>query len=248
MRLGPATAMTRRHHAALGALALAAAAAFVLTTAGVVELPDLEGALENLADTLGAWTYGLVGALAFLETGAFVGLVAPGETAVVLGGVVAAQGDVELPLMLGIVWAAAALGDIASFLLGRRLGRPFLVARGPRFGVTAPRLERVDTFFSRHGAKTIVVGRFVGIVRAVTPFLAGSSGLSLREFVPWSLLGTGLWASAFTLAGYAFSSSFGTAADALTKGALGLAVLAAAALAWRAHRQARRRAIESSAL
>jgi membrane-associated protein len=226
----------RRPPALLLAIAAIAAVGFALTTAGVIPMPDLEDALTDLAETLGTWTYALVGALAFLETGAFVGLVAPGETAVVLGGVVAAQGEVELALMLALVWLAAAAGDLASFVLGRRLGRRFLVSQGPRFGVTPPRLARVEGFFDRHGPKAILVGRFVGIVRAVAPFLAGASGMRVRAFVPWSLLGTGAWAATFTLVGYIFHASFSAAADHVTHAAFGLAVLAAVALAWRAHR------------
>jgi membrane protein DedA with SNARE-associated domain len=217
----------------------AAAAAIALGTVGVVPLPDLETALTDLSDTLGAWTYALVGGLAFLETGAFVGLVAPGETAIVLGGVVAAQGEIDLGAMLVIAWLAAALGDLASFGLGRRLGRRFLLQRGPGLGVTAPRLARVERFFDRHGAKTILIGRFVGIVRAVAPFLAGASGMRLRAFLPWSLLGTAVWATTFTLVGYLFHRSFSEAADTLTHAALALAVVAGGVLAWRAHRRAR---------
>jgi membrane protein DedA with SNARE-associated domain len=228
--------MTRRPPAALLAVAAIAALGFVLTASGVVQLPDLEAALTDLSDTLGAWTYALVGGLAFLETGAFVGLVAPGETGVVLGGVVAAQGGVDLVPMLLIVWLAAAAGDFASFMLGRRLGRRFLVTRGPRLGITADRLARVDGFFARHGAKAILIGRFIGIVRAVAPFLAGASGLQLRAFLPWSLLGTLAWGSTFTLVGYSFHESFSAAADTVTHAALGGAVLAAAVLAFRAHR------------
>jgi membrane protein DedA with SNARE-associated domain len=223
----------------LGAGVLAAAA-LALFAAGVVRPPDLEGALTDLSDTLGPWTYALVAALAFLETGAFVGLIAPGETAIVLGGVVAAEGDVNLGAMLVLAWAAAALGDLASFALGRRLGRRFLIARGPRLGVTAARLERVEQFFDRHGPKAILAGRFIGIVRAVAPFLAGASGMRFRAFIPWSLLGTAVWATAFTLIGYAFHGSFSSAADLLTHGALGLAVLAAVLLVLREHRRARR--------
>ena len=229
--------MTQRP-AALLALAAAAAGLLVLVALGVVQAPDLDGALTDLSDTLGAWTYALVGALAFLETGAFVGLVAPGETAVVLGGVVAAEGGVDLVPMLLLVWLAAAAGDLASFMLGRKLGRRFLVAHGPRLGITPARLERVDGFFARHGAKAILVGRFVGIIRAVSPFLAGSSGLRFRAFLPWSLLGTAVWAAAFTLVGYAFSESFSEAAGALTHGAFALALVAAVVLAVRVHRKA----------
>jgi membrane protein DedA with SNARE-associated domain len=219
-------------------LAGVAVAALVLVATGTVELPDLEQALTDLSDTLGAWTYALVGGLAFLETGAFVGLIAPGETAIVLGGVVAAHGEIDLAAVLVIAWVAAALGDIVSFALGARLGRRFIHRHGPRMGLTAPRVERVEAFYERHGAKAILVGRFVGIVRAVSPFLAGASGLRLRAFLPWSLLGTALWASAFTLAGYAFSESFSEAAGILTHGAFALAVIAALVLLVRAHRQA----------
>jgi membrane protein DedA with SNARE-associated domain len=214
-----------------------ALAAFVLVVAGVVELPDLEHALTELSETLGTWTYLLVGGLAFLETGAFVGLIAPGETAIVLGGVVAAQGEIDLVTVLLIAWIAAAAGDVASFCLGARLGRRFLLRRGPRFGITEPRLHRVEQFYERHGAKAILVGRFIGIIRAVSPFLAGSSGLPFRRFLPWSLLGTAIWASAFTLVGYAFSESFSEAAGTLTHGAFGLAIVAAVVLAVRAHRR-----------
>jgi membrane-associated protein len=239
----PATgveAPSRRARLVLLAGGVAAAAALAALTAGLVQAPDLEGALTDLSDTLGTWTYALVAALAFAETGAFIGLLAPGETAIVLGGVVAAQGDVSLPLMIAIAWAAAALGDLASFLLGKRLGRRFLLTRGPRLGVTAPRLHRVEAFFERHGPKAILVGRFVGLVRAVAPFLAGASGMRLRAFVPWSLLGTAVWTSSFTLVGYAFHASFSAAAGALTHGALALAVLAAAVLALREYRRVRR--------
>jgi membrane-associated protein len=98
----------------------------------------------------------------------------------------------------------------------------------------------VETFFDRHGPKAILIGRFVGIVRAVAPFLAGASGLRVRVFLPWSLLGTLAWAATFTLVGYIFSESFSSAAELATRGALALAVVAALALAWQAHRRQRR--------
>ena len=245
MRLRPATspalpAAPARVPRGLLAFAGLAAVAFGLVTAGVVRLPDLEGLLTDLSDTLGPWTYALVAALAFLETGAFVGLVAPGETAIVLGGVVAAEGGVDLGPIILVAWTAAALGDLASFALGQRLGRRFLTTRGPRLGISAARLESVEQFFDRHGPKAILVGRFIGIVRAVAPFLAGASGMRLRAFLPWSLLGTLVWTTSFTLVGYAFSESFGAAAGALTHGALAAAVLAAVVLGGRELLRARR--------
>jgi len=235
-----ASGLPRRARVALLAGGLLAAATLAAVVSGVVRLPDVEGALTDLSDTLGPWTYALVAALAFAETGAFIGLLAPGETAIVLGGVVAAHGDISLPAMIAIAWVAAAGGDLASFTLGKRLGRRFVIARGPRFGVTAPRLERVEAFFDHHGPKAILVGRFIGLVRAVAPFLAGASGMRLRAFLPWSLLGTLVWTSAFTLVGYAFSNSFSAAAGVLTHGALGVAVAAAAALGAREYIRVRR--------
>lgn len=236
LRILPSAAQAQRRPLVFAAGACAAA--FVAVSAGIVQLPDFEAGLQSLSERLGAWTYALVAVLAFLETGAFVGLLAPGETAVVLGGVVAAQGEIDLVAILLLTWCAAALGDFASFALGRRLGRPFLVRRGSRLGITPQRLERVDRFFDRHGPKAILAGRFVGIVRAMAPFLAGASRMRLRAFVPWSVLGTGVWSAAFVLAGYAFSESFDEVADTLTHAALGLAVLLTGVLLWRTRRAA----------
>ena len=80
------------------------------------------------------------------------------------------------------------------------------------------------------------MGRFIGIIRAVAPFLAGSTGMRGRVFLPWSLLGTGVWSTAFVLVSYAFSASVEHATGVLSKGALGLAVIAALILTVRARR------------
>jgi membrane protein DedA with SNARE-associated domain len=224
----------------LAAIAIVAAVLYGLVLGGVIELPDFPKLLRDLSDTLGTWTYALVGALAFLETGAFVGLVAPGETALALGGVVAATGDISLWFMIPIAWACAAGGDLTSFLLGRRLGTPWLDRHGARFGITVARREQVQRFLERYGPRAILIGRFIGIVRAVAPFLYGSSGMQLRTFLPWSILGTGVWATAFTLVGYIFHRSFEKAADTLAHGALALAVIVAVGLLVRAYLQHRR--------
>jgi membrane protein DedA with SNARE-associated domain/membrane-associated phospholipid phosphatase len=180
---------------------------------------DLQGLLEDVSETLGAWTYLLVGVFAFAETGAFVGLVVPGETVMLLGGAVAGQGAIDIYLLIGIAWFAAWLGDTTSFFIGRRLGRDFVLTHGPRFGIGHERFERVEDYFSRHGGKTIFVGRFVSLVRAFAPFIAGSSGMRYRAFVPYSILGTGLWASAHILIGYFFSRSIESAAKYAGRGA-----------------------------
>jgi membrane protein DedA with SNARE-associated domain/membrane-associated phospholipid phosphatase len=181
---------------------------------------DVEQLLQDLSSGLGDWTYALVGALAFLETGAFVGLVFPGETAVILGGAVAGQGDVSIVIMIAIVWFCAWAGDTTSFYIGTRLGRDFVIRHGPRVRITHERFEQVERYFARHGGKTILIGRFIGLVRALAPFIAGSSGMRYRGFVPYSVLGTGLWAAAFTLLGYALSQSLDKATEIAGRGAL----------------------------
>ena len=204
-----------------GALVVAALVAY---GSGLARVPNVEHLLVTVGDGLGRWTYLLVGVFAFVETGAFIGLVAPGETALILGGVVAGQGRISLITVIGIAWACAVAGDCASYALGRRLGRPFLERHGARFGLTDSRLAQVEAFFDRHGGKAIFIGRFVGIVRAVAPFLAGSGRMPLRRFLPSDVLGAGLWASTFLILGAVFWRSLGTLLDIAKRGALGLGI------------------------
>ncbi|HWW66631.1 MAG TPA: DedA family protein, partial [Solirubrobacterales bacterium] len=186
---------------------------------------NLHKLLEEVSNTLGAWTYLLVGVFAFAEVGAFVGLVVPGETAMLLGGAVAGQGAIDIYLLIAIAWFAAWAGDSTSFFVGRRLGREFVLRHGPRFGIGHERFEKVEDHFSRHGGKTIFVGRWLTVVRAFAPFIAGSSGMRYRAFVPYSILGCGLFVSAHILIGYFFSRSIDTAAKYAGKGAFLLGTL-----------------------
>jgi membrane protein DedA with SNARE-associated domain/membrane-associated phospholipid phosphatase len=190
-------------------LALGLTIALAVYASGLLsKLPDPKKVIGDVATALGPWTYALVGVLAFLETGAFVGLVAPGETVVIAGGVIAGQGEIELLPLIGLVWACAVLGDTTSFFIGRRLGRRFLEKHGPRLAITEERLAQVESYFHRHGGKTILIGRFIGLVRALAPFVAGSSGVAYKRFIPFSVVGTGLWATVFCVLGYIFWQSF----------------------------------------
>jgi membrane protein DedA with SNARE-associated domain/membrane-associated phospholipid phosphatase len=199
--------------------------AFWLVVNRVLPHDDLQRLLEDVSSALGAWTYLLVGAFAFLETGAFVGLVVPGETVMLLGGAVAGQGEIDLYLLLAIAWFSAWAGDTTSFFIGRRMGRDFVLRRGPGVGLSNERFHQVETYFDRHGGKTILIGRFISLVRALAPFIAGSSGMRYRAFVPYSILGTGLWSAAHILIGYFFSRSIDTAARYAGRGAFLLATL-----------------------
>jgi len=217
---------------------LLAAAVLGVFVAGLVALPDPQAALEELASTLGAGTYYLVAAMTFLETGAFVGLVAPGDFTLLVGGAIAAQGEVALLPLLALAWLGALLGDSASFWLGRRYGRAALLRHGPRFRVTPERLQRVERYFVRWGGWTIVVGRFIGLVRAVAPFLAGASRMPYGRFLPLSLVASGPWAATYVLLGFFFYRSLDDVAE--IAGFAGMGLAAAVALAAAAHHLMRR--------
>jgi len=178
---------------------------------------DIQKALHDVSQSLGAWTYALVGLAAFLETAAFVGLILPGETVVILGGAVAGQGATSVVVTIAVVWACAFGGDTVSFVLGSRLGRAFILRHGPKLRITEERFEKVESYFRRYGGRTILIGRFIGLVRALAPFTAGSSGMRYRNFFPYSVLGTGLWAATFSLIGYFASQHLDAAANAAGK-------------------------------
>jgi membrane protein DedA with SNARE-associated domain/membrane-associated phospholipid phosphatase len=219
-----AAGLLRDHRVRLLLIAAGAIGAYLVIRQLLPDV-DLEQLLQDISDALGAWTYLLVGVFAFLETGAFVGLVAPGETVVILAGAVAGQGATDPYVTIAIVWGCAWAGDSVSFLIGRRLGREFVLRHGPRVRITEERFRQVESYFSRHGGKTILIGRFIGLVRALAPFIAGSSGMRYRQFVPFSILGTGLWSAAFTLVGYFASRSIEEAAQRAEQGTLLLGIV-----------------------
>lgn len=211
-----------------GALAAVAAFAYGL---GLFQLPNLDKVLKDVGSTLGAWTYLLVGVLCFLESGAFVGLLVPGETAIVVGGFVAGQGHIDVIVLIAIAWVAAVSGDLVSFALGRRLGREFLVEHGGKVQITEERIHQVERFYDRHGGKAVFLGRWVGLVRAVSPFLAGSSGMPLRRFLPYDVLAAGGMVTLFALLGFIFWHSLDKVLEVARKGLLALGLTIALVVA-----------------
>lgn len=198
------------------------AAGSVVYATGLVEFPDLEEVLTDLGRALGTWTYLLVGVLCFLESGAGIGLLVPGETAIIVGGVVAGQGEIDIVVLIAIAWATAVAGDFTSFLIGRKLGRAFLLKHGPRVKITESRIEQVEAFYDKHGGKAVFLGRFVGLVRAVSPFVAGSSGMPARRFLPYDILAAGIMVTAFSLLGYLFWHSLDRVLKIARQGTLAL--------------------------
>src|SRR3954447_23603043 len=232
----------RRHKQAhwFQAVELAAIAAALLIGVGVIHLPNLEKLIEDLGTALGPWTYLLVGFLAFAETGAFLGFIAPGETAVIVGGLVAGQGKISLLVLIAVVWVCAVLGDVSSFELGRRRGRDWLLSHGERLKITAERLEQVEHFFEQRGNLTILVGRFLGFVRPLLPFIAGAAQWRLRRYLRYDVLAAGAWAATFSVLGYIFWRSFDKLTTYVSRGLFALGTLVALVVAVGALVQLRR--------
>jgi len=198
--------ITRRHKQErwFQIVELVAIGAFAVIGLGIVHLPNFEKVLEDVGSRLGQWTYLVVGALAFAETGAFLGFIAPGETAVIVGGLVAGQGQISLLALIAIVWACAVLGDVTSYELGRHLGREWLLKHGARLKITDERLDQVESFFDKRGGATILIGRFLGFVRPIAPFIAGASKMPFKRFLPYDVLAAGAWSTTFCVLGFVF--------------------------------------------
>ena len=179
---------------------------------------------------------------AALESAAFLGFLVPGETVVVSGGVLASFGVLGLEETLAVAVTGALTGDNVGYWLGRRLGRPWLERHGRKIGVDVLMLRRVDELFERHGGKAVLLGRFIGFLRAMAPFAAGSARMPYRTFVAYNSVGATTWAIAFVLLGYFLGTSWSVVERWF--GRIGLVVGGAALIAcvwWLRRRRATRR-------
>lgn len=172
-------------------------------------------------------------ALALLVGGESLGLLVPGETALLGAGVLAREGSLHLGLVLPLAAAAAIAGDNVGYLIGRRGGHLLLVAPGPFRDRRSRMLEGGERFFARRGRRAVFLGRWVAVARVTVPWLAGASGMPWRVFLIWNVLGGVTWVATVTLAGYAFGA--GAEAVFASTGAvlLALVVMGAIFAAWR---------------
>ncbi len=227
-----ATHRIRTGHGSRGALGLLGATLLTLYAAEATALlPDGEGAVGDAGDALGGWTYPFMGAMAFFETAIPpVTLVFPGEWAVMLGGAMAGEGQIGIVQLIALVWVCSAAGDSVTFAIGRRLGRPFLLARGGRVGITEPRLAKLDAWLDHYGAPAVCLGRMVPLVRPFGPLVTGASHFPYRRFLAWNLAGTLLFSLVFCGLGYVFYRSYDEVAAALSRSAFAFVALGAVAI------------------
>jgi membrane-associated protein len=183
------------------------------------------------------WVYLLVALLVFAEDALFVGFVIPGETAAVIGGVVASQGRVNLGMVIAIVIGAAIIGDTVGYEVGRHVGPRILRVR--ILDKRRKRLDEAQDFLRRRGGIAVFLGRFVAFFRAVMPALAGTSRMPYRRFLAFNAAGGIVWGAGFVLLGYLAGNSYGVVQKYVGRGsAIFVALIAIGALvAWHIHKR-----------
>lgn len=197
---------------------------------------------SELARVSGPVALLLIAALVFGETAVFLGFVIPGETAAVLGGVLASRGRVSLPLLIVVVVAAAVTGPLVGYEIGRHLGSRLIAAR--RMRPVAAGMDRAQAVLRRRGGLAVLLGRFVAVLRALMPAVAGTTRMHYRTFLLYNMLGGVIWGVGYCLLGYAAGSAYAAIERTVGTGlaiALAVAVLAAVAF-WAIRRHRRERA------
>jgi membrane-associated protein len=160
--------------------------------------------LAEIIERFGAGAYGILFLIIFCETGLVVMPLLPGDSLLFAAGAFAALGSFEIvPLMLLLI-AAAIAGDTVNYWIGARIG-PRAFSGNVRF-LKQEYLVRTTAFYEKHGGKTIVLARFIPIVRTFAPFVAGVGRMNYGRFLAYNVLGAVVWVTLFTLAGYYFGN------------------------------------------
>jgi len=162
--------------------------------------------LGDLVAEYGAWVYAILFLIIFCETGLVVTPFLPGDSLLFAVGAIAAVPDSQLNLVLAmiIMLIAAILGDTVNYWVGNVAGNK-LVAKFPRL-IKQKHIEKTHEFYERYGGKTIIIARFVPIVRTFAPFVAGIGAMTYRRFMLYNVAGALLWIVLFTPAGYFFAN------------------------------------------
>ena len=160
--------------------------------------------IDGLLSHGGLYAYLGLFAIIFAETGLAVGFFLPGDSLLVVAGVIAAADPrLNIGILLLVLFLASTLGDSTGYLIGSKMGATLF--NRPNSMIFRPsNVQKAQAFFAKHGTKTIILARFVPIVRTFAPLVAGAAKMPYRQFLPFSLLGSFLWIFSMTLAGYVF--------------------------------------------
>lgn len=157
--------------------------------------------IEMLLDKLGPFVYVGLFFIIFAETGLAIGFFFPGDSLLVVAGLFAAAGKLNVAILLIVLFAASVLGDSTGYFTGKFMGKR-LFNREQSYIFKPSRVDKAKKFFEKHGPKTIILARFVPIVRTFAPMVIGATELPYRTFLSYSLLGSFLWIFSMVLLGY----------------------------------------------
>ena len=165
----------------------------------------LDQTLALMAGQYGPWLYALLFAIIFAETGLVVFPFLPGDSILFIAGTVTAAAGLSIHLLVALLIIAAVLGDSVNYAIGRYIG-PRVFDRPDSRWIRQEHLRRTQAFYDRYGGVTIIIGRFVPIIRTFAPFLAGVAGMSYRRFLSFNVIGGVLWIASLVYAGYLFGN------------------------------------------
>ena len=165
----------------------------------------LDKYVQQLVELYGVWIYAILFVIVFSETGFVVTPFLPGDSLLFVAGAVAALGGMNLGLLIVLLVVAATTGNMLNFHIGRYIGPRVFSWDGSRFFNKAA-LEKTHAFYERHGGKTLVLSRFMPLLRTFAPFVAGVGAMEYSRFTAYNLFGAVLWVVSLTLAGYFFGN------------------------------------------
>lgn len=165
----------------------------------------LDKHLFDLCTQYGAWVYAILFLIVFCETGLVVTPFLPGDSLLFAVGSLAAIQALDLTLSIMLLMVAAILGDTVNYWIGNYVGPKVFHQEKSRF-LNKEYLVRTHQFYERHGGKTIIIARFIPIIRTFAPFVAGIGSMTYRRFIMFNVVGGALWVLLFVPAGYFFSS------------------------------------------
>ncbi len=160
--------------------------------------------LGQIILTYGTLTYIILFGIIFIETGLVLMPFLPGDSLLFAAGAFAALGSLNLFVLIGLLIAAAIVGDTANYWIGHFFGKKMVA--NPHIPINQKHIDQTQKFFDKHGGKTIILARFVPIVRTFAPFVAGAGKMTYATFISYNIIGGAAWVLIATLTGYFFGN------------------------------------------
>lgn len=161
--------------------------------------------LIDITAAYGMWTYAVLAVIVFAETGLVVTPFLPGDSLLFAAGAICALGTMNVWVMIALLIVAAILGDAVNYTIGNRLGPKIFSSTTSKL-LNREHLNRTHAFYERHGGKTIILARFMPIIRTFAPFVAGIGAMRYRQFAVYNVVGAVVWVASFSLLGYYFGN------------------------------------------